>query len=164
MLFRSRDAQNAIGMLKTPVAQQALYLAFPDASRLHSTPYNSRTRSRHDESQPAGSKSARHRELVRNQLHVMTRSEAQRIVDEARNKRGAGMAGARGAPPAGASVNQPEPSHAGPTVTSPRSSPCLTGLECLSEAIRSEPFPSDFKEPRKVVRSEERRVGKECLL
>ena len=107
-----QEARLAIDMLKTTLAQQARYPNFPDASRLHSTPYNSRTRSRHDESYPAGSTSARCHELARNQPNVPTILEAQRRVDEARNRRTAVVRapeaeGARGPESAAAAVIQP---------------------------------------------------------
>ena len=151
-----QEARLAIDILKTALAQQALYPKFPDASKLHSTPYNSRTRSRHDESHPATSTSARRRELARNQPYVPTTSEAQRIVDEARNRREAVAAraleaGRAGGPaPAAAAVIQPKPTRAIVEVNSPGTSPSLTGPECLSETIRVESFPINFKEPRKV--------------
>ena len=104
-----QEARLAIDMLKTALAQQARYPSFPDASKLHSTPFNSRTRSRHDESHPAGSSSARRRELARNQPHVPTASEAQRRVDEARNRRAAEarVQEAGGPAPAAVAVIQP---------------------------------------------------------
>ena len=126
------SGRRAIEMLKTAMTQQALYPAFPDASRLHSTPFNSGTRSRHDESHPANS--TRRCEQERNRANIPTASRAQLMVDEARQRREREAARAR-------------------EVTSPGASPSLTGPECLSDAIRSESFPA---------RSEERRVGKEC--
>ena len=135
------------------MTQQALYPAFPDASRLHSTPFNSGTRSRHDESHPANSTSARRRELERNRANIPTASRAQLVVDEARQRREREAARAREAERdralAGAD-NQPQPTRVHTEVTFPGTSPSLTGPECLSDAIRSESFPSDFKEPRKV--------------
>ena len=84
-----QEARLAIDMLKTALQQQAVYPNFPDARRLHSTPYNSRTRSRHDESHLAGSSSGRRRELAMNLPHLPTASEVQRRVDEVRNRRAA---------------------------------------------------------------------------
>ena len=67
-----QETREAIEMLKTALTQQALYPAFPDASRLHSTPFNSGTRSRHGESNPANSTSARRREQERNRANIPT--------------------------------------------------------------------------------------------
>ena len=135
------------------MTQQALYPAFPDASRLHSTPFNSDTRSRHDESNPANSTSARRRERERNRVNIPTTSRAQIVVDEARQRREREAARAREAERDRAlagTANPPQPNPAQAEVTSPGTSPALTGPECLSDAIRSESFPSSFKEPRKV--------------
>ena len=148
-----QETREAIELLKTALTQQALYPAFPDASRLHSTPFNSGTRSRHGESNPANSTSARRREQERNRVNIPTASRAQLVVDEARQRREREAARAREAERdralAGA-ANPPPPTRAHEEVTSPGASPALTGPECLSDAIRSESFPSSFKEPRKV--------------
>jgi hypothetical protein len=145
------ETRRAIEMLKTAMTQQALYPTFPDASRLHSTPFNSGTRSRHGETNPANSTSARRRELERNRANVPTASQAQLIVDQARERREREAARAREVERnGGAAGGQPQPTRAHTEVTSPGASPSLTGPECLSDAIRSESFPSDFKEPRKV--------------
>ena len=89
----------------------------------------------------------------RNRANIPTTSRAQIVVDEARQRREREAARAREAErdraPAGA-ANPPHPTRAHIEVTSPGASPALTGPKCLSNAIRSESFPSSFKEPRKV--------------
>ena len=75
-----QETREAIELLKTALTQQTLYPAFPDASRLHSTPFNSGTRSRHDESHPANSTSARRREQERNKANVPTASRDRKSV------------------------------------------------------------------------------------
>ena len=147
-----QETREAIELLKTALTQQALYPEFPDASRLHSTPFNSGT-SRHDESNPANSTSARRRERERNRANIPTTSRAQIVVDEARQRREREAVRTREAErykALAATVNPPQPTRAHTEVTSPDASPALTGPECLSDAIRSASFPSRFREPRKV--------------
>ena len=75
------------------------------------------------------------------------------MVDEARQRRDREAARAREAERDRVLVgaaNPPQPTRVHEEVTSPGVSPALTGPECLSDAIRSESFPSSFKEPRKV--------------
>ena len=68
-----------------------------------------------------------------------TVSEAQRRVDEARNRRTAAVrspeAGGAGGPTPVAEAVMVQPTRAILEVNSPGSSPSLTGPECLSEAI-----------------------------
>ena len=107
---------------------------------LHSTPFNSGTRSRHDESHPANSTSARRREQERNRVIIPTASRAQMVVDEARQRREREAARAREAERdralAGA-VNQPQPTRVHTEVTSPGASPSITGKQMPMEDVWS---------------------------
>ena len=151
------EARKAIEMLKTAVTQQANYSHSPN--RLHSTPYNSRSRSRHGES-PAVSSSAWRQREHQNQQPALPQpiqqprpavSDAQAIVDSARAARAAnaGNTVIDHVQPAARNMTSP------PATTQPAPSGTgfvgrTIGTQCLGPALRNERLPQDFKGPRKV--------------
>jgi len=120
-----REARRAIEMLSTAVVQQANMSEH--GGRLHATPYNSRVTAersiRAESPQVATSSSARRQRENQQVVQVQPAKDVQMhaMVN-----------------PAG----RPAPSNL---------SSRLKGPVCFSERIRSEPFPADFKGPRKVA-------------